>query len=65
MRKMTAEDKALGDVHSWAGWGGGRLRERIQEEMEQPENWGVVPLFSSAAPPLLPPLSPMSWAKLG
>lgn len=50
---MTAEDKALGDTHSW-----GAGRERIQEETEQLENWGGVPLFSRAAPPLFPPYLP-------
>lgn len=64
-KKMTAEDKALGDAHSWCGWGAGGKREDPGGNGAARDSRRGVPLVPSAAPPLLPPFSPMSWAKLG
>lgn len=59
-KQMTAEDKALGDTHSW-----GAGRERIQKKTEQLENWGGGPTLFQGCPTSVPPFSPISRARLG
>lgn len=48
--KITAQDRALGNAHSWGGVGAGR--GGIQEERGRSP---ISSIFSSAAPPLLLP----------